>query len=73
MAAIPDRGEDALYDTLVFFGVVLIAFGFGQRLERWLADGAYTAPVLYVGILVVVYLHWVLDVDLHARLQRATA
>jgi len=60
MAGLPDRHDDFWYDTLVYLGTVIIAFGFGQRLETWLANDAYAAPVFYAGIIAVVYRKWVL-------------
>lgn len=61
MVQLPDRGEDFWYDTLVFLGTVLIAFGLGWRLDIWIQNDAYLAPVLYTAILAGVYWKWVLD------------
>ncbi len=60
MASLPDRGDDLLYDTLVYAATALIAYGLGSELDRWLANDAYAAPVFYAGFLVVIYAKWVL-------------
>lgn len=62
---LPDRGDDFAYDSLMYLGTVLIAFGIGHRLDLWLTNDAYLAPVLYTGILVAVYWKWA--VSHHSR------
>lgn len=59
MVSAPDRGDELWYDTLVFLGTVLVAFGLGWRLDLWLANDAYMAPVFYTVILAVVFWKWV--------------
>lgn len=61
MPALPDRHENFWYDTCVFLGTAIIAFGLGQRLETWLANDAHAAPLFYTAILAGVYWKWVLQ------------
>jgi hypothetical protein len=61
MELLPDRSDDLWYDTLVYLGVVLIAFGLGWRLDIWLENDAYAAPIFYSAILFFVYAKWVLS------------
>lgn len=60
MVFIPERGDSLVYDSLTFLGIVLISFGIGTELDRWLANDAYLAPLLYIVILFVVYVKWIL-------------
>ncbi len=59
MALLPDRGNDLWYDTLIYGGTVLIAFGLGWRLDIWMENDAYAAPLFYGAILFFVYAKWV--------------
>lgn len=58
---LPDRGENPAYDSLMFLGTVITAFGVGWRLETWLANDAYAAPLFYGAVLFIVYAKWVLS------------
>lgn len=58
---LPERGEELWYDTLIYVGIVLVAFGIGHRLNLWLANDAYLAPIMYTSILLIVYWKWVIS------------
>lgn len=57
---LPTRGDTLLFDTLVYSGIIVMAYGIGSQLDSWMANASYLQPVLYTAILVLVYAKWVL-------------